>query len=73
MANVGKVKTIEAIKGYKINAKALGCKYYKICYTCPYKDCIKGKKYETPPEPTGEFAQALKASCDAIIRQEGKE
>lgn len=47
--NKGKRKMIEVVKGYKLNEKELGCKYHKICYTCPFKDCIKGKKYVVPP------------------------
>lgn len=73
MANVGKITTVEAIKGYKLNKKALGCKFFKDCFTCPARDCIKGKKYETPPASTGAFEQVFKASCDAIKKQEGTE
>ena len=49
--NTGKIKYVEVVKGYKLNEKELGCKWWKVCMTCPYKDCIKGKKYETPPMP----------------------
>lgn len=73
MANVGKITTVEAIKGYKLNKKALGCKFFKDCFTCPARDCIKGKKYETPPASTGAFEQVFNASCDAIKKQEGTE
>lgn len=70
MANVGKIKTVETIKGYKLNRKALGCKFYKYCFTCPFRDCIKGKNYETPPEPQEGFAAYFERSCDKI-KQEG--
>lgn len=63
--NVGKIKKVESVKGYTLNAKELGCKYYPICFTCPYKDCIKGKKFETTPQaiPTREERQAAFEAC----------
>lgn len=71
--NVGKVTKIESVKGYKLNRKAVGCKYYKECFTCPYRDCIKDKKYKTPPEyPQAGFEQEFAKSCETITGKGGK-
>lgn len=44
--NVGKIRMTEAVKGYKLNVKEVGCKYHPDCFTCPFRDCIKGQKYD---------------------------
>ena len=44
--NVGKVREVETIKGYKINRKAIGCKFHPWCYDCPFPDCIRGQNYD---------------------------
>lgn len=85
MANKGKIKRVETIKGYTINAKQIGCKFWKSCYTCPYPDCIKGKAYKEASmirseviaeaekrksEIHREFYDYLNESCNAY-REEG--
>lgn len=44
--NVGKVKKVEAISGYKLNRKQVGCKYHPWCFDCPFPDCIRGQNYD---------------------------
>ena len=49
--NTKKIEYVEMIKGYKLNKNQVGCKWWKICATCPYSDCIKDKKFIEPPKP----------------------
>lgn len=44
--NVGKIVKVEAVNGYKLNRKEVGCRYHPDCFTCPFRDCIKGQKYD---------------------------
>ena len=44
--NIGKIQMKETIKGYELNVKEVGCKYHPDCFTCPFRDCIKGQKYD---------------------------
>lgn len=71
--NVGKKKMIEVVKGYKMNENELGCKFHKVCYTCPFKDCIKDKKYAIPPaQAQATFEQEFAKSWDMITGKGGK-
>lgn len=72
--NVGKIKKVEAVKGYELNEKDVGCKYHESCFTCPYRDCIRDKRYVITPSEITRTRSERQHAVEAYLaeQQEGK-
>lgn len=70
--NKGKIEYVEVVKGYKLNKKAVGCKWWELCDDCPYPDCIKGKKYVEPPKPASQRRADRQHAFEAYLNEGSK-